>query len=342
MDVLQKVFPRWKGFNILGMFCSEESGYNDFRSPGYFIEEDFKMMADWGFDFVRLPLSYRLWSDVKNPYEITEEKISRLDEAIYFAEKYGLHTNIAMHRLPGYCVNQDEKIEETNNLWCDKVALNAAIYQWTQIAKRYRNIGTDKLSFNVINEPDRKITPLQYKTVNDAVISEVRKITPNRLFILDGICYGDIPPVDTMRYFENCGYSCRGYEPRRLTHYGTGEGDEYPKWPDMRKFDNNGDQAIRDRRELEQFFGMWAALSKTLNVGVHCGEMGVYYKCPHDVAMRWLEDVLDVLKSYNIGYAFWNLRGKFGIMDNGRRDIEMKSYNGHVLDTKMLKLLQKY
>jgi hypothetical protein len=32
------------------------------------------MMVDWGFDFVRLPLSYRLWSDVKNPYEINEEK----------------------------------------------------------------------------------------------------------------------------------------------------------------------------------------------------------------------------------------------------------------------------
>ena len=59
----QSVFPRWKGFNILGMFCSSESYYNDFRSPGYFTEEDFKMMADWGFDFVRLPLSYRLWSD---------------------------------------------------------------------------------------------------------------------------------------------------------------------------------------------------------------------------------------------------------------------------------------
>ena len=112
MDFKQTVFPRWRGFNILGMFCSSESCYNDFRSPGYFIEEDFKMMADWGFDFVRLPISYRLWSDVKNPYEINEENISRLDEAIYFAEKYGLHTNIAMHRLPGYCVNQDEKIEE--------------------------------------------------------------------------------------------------------------------------------------------------------------------------------------------------------------------------------------
>jgi endoglucanase len=70
--------------------------------------------------------------------------------------------------------------------------------------------------------------------------------------------------------------------------------------------------------------------------------MAVYHKCPHDTAMRWLEDTLDVLKSYNIGWAFWNLRGKFGIMDNGRDDIEMTDFHGHKLDIKMLKLLQKY
>ena len=342
MKAKQSVFPRWRGFNLLGMFCSKESEYRDFRSPGYYTEEDFKMIRDWGFDFVRLPLSYRLWSDVNNPYEIEESKIAPLDEAVYFSEKYGLHTNIAMHRLPGYCVNQDEKIEEKESLWTDKNMLDASAYQWTEIAKRYKGISSDKLSFNVINEPDRNITPAQYKAVSERVINDVRKISPDRLFILDGICYGDIPPVDAMRYFENCGYSCRGYEPRRLTHYFGGENEEKPKWPDMRRFDGNGDFTLRDRCDLEQFFGMWADLSQRLNVGVHCGEMAVYHKCPHDTAMRWLEDTLDSLKSYNIGWAFWNLRGKFGIMDNGRSDIEMTDFHGHKLDIKMLKLLQKY
>ncbi len=337
----QNVFPRWRGFNLLGMFCSETSEYRDFRSPGYYSEEDFKMISDWGFNFVRLPLSYRLWSDVASPYKIDESKIAPLDDAVYFADKYGLHVNIAMHRLPGYCVNQDEKVEERGNLWTDSDMLDASSYQWTQIAKRYKDVG-DGLSFNVINEPDRKITPLQYRTVSEKIITDVRKISPRRLFILDGICYGDIPPVDAMRYFENCGYSCRGYEPRRLTHYFGGENEEIPKWPDMRRFDNNGDFTLRNKEDLEQFFSTWASLSENLRVGVHCGEMAVYHKCPHGVAMSWLEDTLSVLKSYNIGWAFWNLRGKFGIMDNGRSDIEMTDYHGHKLDTEMLKLLQKY
>ena len=336
MDAKQTILPRWRGFNILGMFCTKDSSLNDFRSPGYFVEEDFKMIADWGFDFVRLPLSYRFWSDVKTPYEIKEEIISRLDEAVYFAEKYKLHTNIAMHRLPGYCVNADEKIEEPYNLWRDKEALDAAVYQWTQIAKRYQNIGTEKLSFNLINEPNWTMTPEQYNKVSGKVIDEVRKITPDRFFILDGIYCGDIPPIQAMGHLKNCGYSCRGYKPGEVAFHGLEGFTTTPKWPD------EDSQTICDRKGLERLYGMWAALAEIWQVGVHCGEMGVYYKCSHDVAMRWLEDVLDVLKSYNIGYAFWNLRGKFGIMDNGRTDIEMKNYNVHTLDTKMLKLLQKY
>ena len=47
MKARQCVFPRWRGFNLLGMFCSETSEYRDFRSPGYYTEEDFKMIADW-------------------------------------------------------------------------------------------------------------------------------------------------------------------------------------------------------------------------------------------------------------------------------------------------------
>ena len=74
----QTVFPRWRGFNLLGMFCSESSENRDFRSPGYYVEEDFKMISDWGFDFVRLPLSYRIWSDVNDPYKIDEGKIAPL------------------------------------------------------------------------------------------------------------------------------------------------------------------------------------------------------------------------------------------------------------------------
>ena len=74
-------------------------------------------------------------------------------------------------------------------------------------------------------------------------------------------------------------------------------------------------------------------------MGVHCGEGGCHNQTPHDVTLRWMEDVLDALKTYNIGYALWNLKGSFGILDSGRADVEYEDYRGHKLDKKMLSLL---
>ena len=340
----QTVFPRWRGFNLLGMFCSENSPINRGRAPGYFNEEDFKMISDFGFDFVRLPLSYRVWSSVEDPYNISEEKIAPLDEAVYWGEKYGLHINICMHRLPGYCINKDEI--ETMNLWKDKEAQNAAAFQWESIAKRYTGIPSDKLSFNVVNEANFEMTLDEYKTVSKKIINTVREVSPKRLFIIDGFNDGDMPPVDQMMYFENCGYSCRGYAPRGVTHYraphATLYDDIYPVWPGGVQFEHDGDLEIWNEDKMDKMFGMWAALGQNFNVGVHCGEMGCYCQTPHNITLSWFECVLNILKSYNIGYALWNFEGVFGIANSNRQDVEYKKIGGKLIDEKLLKILQKY
>ena len=42
----QTVLPRWRGFNLLGVFVM--------NSPGTFEEEDFQLISELGFDFVRM------------------------------------------------------------------------------------------------------------------------------------------------------------------------------------------------------------------------------------------------------------------------------------------------
>ena len=49
----QTGLPRWRGFNLLELFS--RAGPEDRRS-GAFREDDFRWIADWGFDFVRIPL----------------------------------------------------------------------------------------------------------------------------------------------------------------------------------------------------------------------------------------------------------------------------------------------
>ena len=95
------------------------------------------------------------------------------------------------------------------------------------------------------------------------------------------------------------------------------------------------------RETLENFYRPWIEmLSK--GVGVHCGECGCWKKTPHEVFLSWFGDVIDILTKNGIGYALWNFRGDFGILDSGRADIDYTNWYGHQLDSKLLDLLKKY
>jgi endoglucanase len=77
-------------------------------------------------------------------------------------------------------------------------------------------------------------------------------------------------------------------------------------------------------------------------VQVHVGEWGCYNKTPHDVALRWMRDLLTLWKEAGWGHAMWNLRGDFGVLNSGRTDVQYEDYKGNKLDRKMLELIKEY
>lgn len=77
-------------------------------------------------------------------------------------------------------------------------------------------------------------------------------------------------------------------------------------------------------------------------VGVHVGEWGAHNQTPHDVVLAWMHDCLDNWKRAGWGWALWNFRGGFGVLDSGRKDVAYEEYKGRKLDRKMLQLLQQF
>ena len=75
---------------------------------------------------------------------------------------------------------------------------------------------------------------------------------------------------------------------------------------------------------------------------MHCGECGCWNRTPHEVFLAWFEDVLDLLTSHGIGYALWNFRGAFGVLDSGRADVAYEPWHGHQLDRALLELLRRH
>ncbi len=84
----------------------------------------------------------------------------------------------------------------------------------------------------------------------------------------------------------------------------------------------------------------WVDFAKT-GTGVHVGEWGAYSQTPHAVVLAWMKDCLANWKKAGFGWALWNFRGDFGVLDSNRADVNYEHFRGHLLDRQMLEILQQ-
>ena len=331
-------FPRFRGFNLLAKF----SGQGPRRK---FNEEDFEIMAEWGFDFARIPMSYWTWASKENWCEIDEDVLKDIDEVVEFGKQYKIHINLNFHRVPGYCINGRDL--EPLDLFEDspenmQKALDAVIYHWKTFARRYKGIPSSQLSFDLINEPPWMQEETRYVEVVKALVNGIRVEDPERLIVADGKNVGRAPVLGIADL--DLVQSTRGYDPMSVSHYTAGwvpenafETKNPPTWP--LKAD---DGKLWDKAALKaKLIDTWQPLVD-MGVPVHVGEWGCYNKTPHDVALRWMRDLLSLWKEAGWGQAMWNLKGSFGLFNSGRADVKYEDYKGHKLDRKMLELVKEF
>jgi len=321
--------PRWRGFNLLEKFTL--AGDRPYR------EHDFDFIAAYGFNYVRLPLDYRIWTTDSGAFR--EAPLKEIDQALAFARARGIHLTLCLHRAPGYCINPPK---ERLDLWGDGEDGNQArrlfAAQWRMLAQRYRGVAADALSFNLVNEPPAA-TEDQYLRVATAAVDAIRNEDTSRLIIADGRGGGREPtPLLARLKIAQAG---RGYEPFHLTHYKAGwvqTSDTWsePTWP-LKTASGVIDKNTLWREQIEP----WQRLEKT-GVGVLIGEWGVFNKTPHAVALAWMKDCLENWQKAGWGWCLWNLRGAFGPLDSERADVRYVMRGGVKIDTAMLALLQRY
>jgi len=346
--------PRWKGFNLLDMFSPAPP-----RNPGSSrtTREDLKWMADWGFDFVRIPMAYPRYLKFDRAKDISKDEIlnfdpaalEEVDQLIDMATEFKIHVSLNLHRGPGYCINAG--FHEPFNLWKDSDAQEAFYAHWKMWADRYKSISPEKLSFDLLNEPAyiedmndqfAKKGPVPgdiYRKIAMEASRVIWQANKERLIVADGNSGGSnvIPELADL----NISQSCRAYYPHYVSHYQASWVWKDPSKAPVPVWPGTIDGKQFGRAQLEEFYKPWIDLVEK-GVGVHCGEGGCYNKTPHPVFLAWFGDILDILTGHNIGYALWNFRGDFGILDSHRTDIEYTDWYGHKLDSKLLELLRKY
>ena len=368
--------PAWYGFNLLEYFSTDPDWmkYFPYKNDGAFREDDFRWMRDWGFNFARLPMDYRFWTDPDDLMRIDEQKIEPIDRAVRLGEKYEVHINICLHRAPGFCIldGLDAALTgihvtgEKTSFYKDPHTLDAFVHQWTFFAQRYKGIASERLSFNLVNEPFLPLTPAEraqltagwenqsqaeinrqiaargeseYARVARAAIAAIRSVDPGRLIVTDG-CSGGVAPVTDL-VGAGVMQSPHDYYPPELTHYqcewarGWVTRSEPPAWPLK---DSRG-KVIADRQTIEDFIRPWRAMEQQ-GLRIHFGEMGCYKHTPPEVVLAWFNDTLDAIGELHSGWALWNFRGPFGILDTERLGAKYEDWHGHSLDRALLNLLQ--
>ncbi len=367
--------PRWYGFNLLEYFSTDPDWmeYFPYKNDGMFLEDDFRWMRDWGFNFARLPMDYRFWTDPDDLMKIHEHKVEPIDRAIRLGEKYGVHVDICLHRAPGFCVLDGPKLlgihvtQEKTSFYKDPRTLDAFVYQWTFFARRYKGISNERLSFNLVNEPVLPLTPAErtqfvesrknetreaiereiqahgakeYARIARPAIDGIRAIDPQRLIVSDGYAVAKTPVAEL--FSTGVVQSPHQYYPPEVTHHHC---ERTPRWmarpepPTWPVKDRDGKVTI-DRKAIEDLFRPWRQMGQE-NVPIHFGEMGCYKHTPPQVVLAWFSDSLDVIGALDSGWALWNFRGPFGILDTERAGTKFEDCHGHQLDRPLLNLLQQ-
>ena len=204
--VIEKL-PVWRGFNLQNMFYKGSSNDSNFN------EKDFKTIAEWGFNFVRIPIDYRILIRGNNWNDFNESAMERLDTAVEYGMKYKIHVCINLHRAPGYTVASPG---ETTDLWTQKEPQEAFARIWAYLAERYKKIPNEQISFNLVNEPPN-IDEAVHAAVMEKAANAIRAKDPARLIIADGREWGSRP--SGMIRELGIAQSTRGYYPNNISHY---------------------------------------------------------------------------------------------------------------------------
>jgi hypothetical protein len=248
---------------------------------------DIDSLAKWGFNSVRLPMHYNLYTssvdDEKHGNENTwiEKGFAMTDTLLRWCAENKIYLILDLHGAPGgqgNDLNISDRDPSKPALWQAEANQNKMIALWKKLAQRYANepwIG----GYDIINEPNWGFEKTEDKngcseSMNEPlkklmvdITSAIREVDKNHIIIIEGNCWGNnyngiFPPWDnnTMISFH--------------------------------KYWNYNDQA-----SVQKFVD----IRKKYNAPVWLGESG-------ENSNLWYRDAIHLVEKNEIGWAWWPLK----------------------------------
>lgn len=274
--------------------------------------EYFKIMAELGFDHVRLPIRWepaaRSMADM--PYTLNESFLDRIQSVVDTARKYKLHIIINMHHHDALFENAAAQKERF-------------ISQWSQIAERFKDY-PDSLLFEVLNEPHGTITPAVWNQYFADALAEIRKTNPTRVVLMGIAEFGGLGAISQLQ-LPNDEYimiTPHYYNPFPFTHQGAEWVDGANAWLGTKWLDTDA-----ERETVLSEFNYALHFSETNHIPIHVGEFGAYSTADIESRERWTTFLARWFEEKNLSWAYWEFSAGFGIYNPNT-----KLYNQKLVD----------
>ena len=343
-----------KGINLSNWF-------NSYSDPGQysnrFTTAALQLIKQKGFTYVRLPIGETVLFNAANPSVLNTANLTFVDNAVNNCIAVGLGVTINLHAWK----NDVDSLLAASPAFGDKIAA-----YWKTTATFFKKYPTDKIYFEVYNEPHASsggLTTQAYswwQPVQQKLIQAIREVAPDHYIIAGGEGWNGIEGLKQLQAYNisKVIYNFHFYDPFLFTHQGAswagwvpavlGNNIPYPSSPaavaplvaaatntELKDALNwYGSQKI-NIDSLDKWIKVavdWAAANKVPLIN---NEFGSYSpNAPRQSRLNYLKDVRTVMEKYKIGWAMWECDEGFGWMNypSGNR-------NNPVVDVEVLQAL---
>ena len=284
-----------RGINIGNTF--EAPTETEWGNPWY--PEYFEMIADLGFQHVRLPVRWETpeRSMATAPYTITPAFLERIQEVVDAALDNNLHIIVNMHHHDALF---DDPAGQKERF----------LSQWRQIAEYFKDY-PDMLLFEVLNEPHGNLTPDLWNEFFTDALAEIRQTNPERVVIMGVAEYGGLGGISKLQLpdDEYIILSPHYYNPFNFTHQGAEwVGPDADAWLGTKWNDTEA-----DRETVASEFSYALEFSETHHIPIHVGEFGAYSKADIESRERWTTFLARWFEEQGMSWAYWEFSAGFGI-----------------------------
>jgi endoglucanase len=295
-----------RGLNLNGLLDNNSGDLHLYPIPDQPIKpEHIKMIAEAGFNSVRLPVTWSVHCSKTPPYTIEPTFFSRVDSIVNLCLQNGLAVSIDLHYYPYINMHQaDPDLSFEDNI-------KRFYFLWEQIAEHYKDYPPE-VYFDVLNEPNMEVGVQLYNELIAKSIKLIRKTNPGRTILIGTPNLGQSWTIGLLRLPKddwNLIVQIHYYLPHLFTHQGlayaqagASKGMQWMGTPE-------------EKKPIESDLNFCAKWSRANYRPINLGEFGANEYADMASRARYIKFVREVAEKNGFSFHLWGFREIFRVFD---------------------------